>query len=63
MKQRKEVYKNTTHRRFGSCEVPKSPNMKISTGVAKEKKNRIRRRKSAELLSLAEININTPTGQ
>lgn len=54
-----------THRRFGSCEAPKTLNLKsfnLTTNissVAKDKKGRIRRRKSAELLSSVDLNSAT----
>lgn len=60
MKKVKEASKNT-HRRFGSCDVPKSPNLKSLNANPKDKKSRIRRRKSAEMLS--SIDLNSATSQ
>lgn len=56
LKIKKDGPKNTTHRRFDSCELLKSPSSKSGTANGKDKKNRIRRRKSAELLSLVDLN-------
>lgn len=51
--------KNTTHRRFGSCQVTKSPLLRSMNSVTpkeNKKNSKIRRRKSAELISFGQLN-------